>query len=196
MLHIKNVPHLLHFGFTHKDSPNANEHFVPIGDSSIITTRNRIVLFNGNTIGDYIPFYFGVRMPMLYVIQKGLNGVKATSAEDIVYCVTTVQKIVDTGRDFVFTDGHANNSFSSQFGKEQVDDIPKVVDFKAAMAKYWNSEDDLDLKRRKEAEFLVFGDIPYTTVVAFVVYNQTTKNKLIAIGIDEDRVHVKSNYYF
>ena len=79
MVHIENIKHILSYGITHKESPHANLHFVPIGDSSIITTRNSFVLENGNTIGDYIPFYFASRTPMLYVIQNGFNGVKTNN---------------------------------------------------------------------------------------------------------------------
>ena len=196
MLHINNVPHLMRFGFTHKTSPDANPDFVPIGDSSIINTRNRVVLFNGRSIGDYIPFYFGVRMPMLLVIQKGFNNVKVISAEDIVYCVTSVQKILDSELEFIFTDGHANNKFTTQYGPERVNEIPTLVDLDAAMEKYWNSEEDLDLKRRKEAEFLVLGYIPFNAVQGFIVYNQTAKNKLVKMGIGDNMIIIKSNYYF
>ena len=85
MVHIENIKHILSYGITHKESPHANPHFVPIGDSSIITTRNSFVLENGNTIGDYIPFYFASRTPMLYVIQNGFNGVKTNNPENIIY---------------------------------------------------------------------------------------------------------------
>jgi hypothetical protein len=32
MTHIENVPHILQFGITHKNSPNANLDYVAIGD--------------------------------------------------------------------------------------------------------------------------------------------------------------------
>ena len=72
MTHIDNVPHILLNGITHKANPN----FTPIGDSSLIENRSIFVLNNDKNLGDCIPFYFYVRMPMLYVIQKSYNGVK------------------------------------------------------------------------------------------------------------------------
>jgi len=74
MTHIQNVPHILTNGITHRNSPNANSKFTSIGDPSLITTRDCFVLDNGRLLGDYVPFYFGTRSPMLYVIQKGFNG--------------------------------------------------------------------------------------------------------------------------
>jgi hypothetical protein len=77
MTHILNIPHILKYGITHKASSYANTHYVPIGDTSLINTRSskQVQVTNGNilaegvviTLGDFIPFYFGVRMPMLYV---------------------------------------------------------------------------------------------------------------------------------
>jgi len=96
MTHIENVPHILEHGVTHVSSTRANKNYKAIGDNSIISTRNNFDLPNGKKLGAYIPFYFGARMPMLYVIQKGFNGVAVTPAKDIVYCISSVQKVVVT----------------------------------------------------------------------------------------------------
>ena len=47
MTHIENIPHILQNGITHTTSEYANPDFVPIGDSSLITTRNNFILNNG-----------------------------------------------------------------------------------------------------------------------------------------------------
>ncbi len=196
MTHIENVPHILLHGITHKDSAHANPAFTPIGDPTLITARNGFVLDNGNALGAYIPFYFGTRMPMLYVIQNGFNGVSATPPEQIVYLVSSTAKIVDAGLDFVFSDGHAVDSFSSQYMKNDVEQIDKILDMDAIKAKYWKSDTDLDLKRRKEAEFLVLGDIPFSAILAFLVYDDRAKSKLQAMAVDESIVHIHPKSYF
>ena len=83
--HLENIPHILEYGITHISSPNCNPVSVPLGDGSLINTRSAFAMTNGKRLGDYIPFYFGYRMPMLYVILKGFNGVKAVAPKDIVY---------------------------------------------------------------------------------------------------------------
>jgi hypothetical protein len=65
MIHFQNIPHILKNGITHSSSANANHNFVPIGDASLISTRNSFLLNNDKHLGDYIPFYFGTRRPML-----------------------------------------------------------------------------------------------------------------------------------
>lgn len=196
MTHIENIPHILQYGITHAASVNANSAFVPIGDGSLIATRNSFRLNNGRRLGEYIPFYFGKRTPMLYVVQKGFNMVATTPAEKIVYCVTSVQKIIDVGLDFVFTDGHAVDGFSSQYNAADIENIEKVLDKNAINAKYWTDENDLDKKRRKEAEFLVAGDIAPQAILGFVTYNQKAKDKVVNFGAQEAKVYIDPNYYF
>ena len=135
-------------------------------------------------------------MPMLYVIQKGYNGVQVTPANDIVYCVSSVQKMVDHGLPFLFTDGHAVDGLSDFYEQKDLPNIDKILDKRAIDATYWYKDDDLDLKRRKEAEFLVETDIPTTAIIGWVVYNEEAKNRLHAMGVPENKVYVKPTCYF
>lgn len=196
MTHIENIPHILQYGITHSTSLNANHHFVPIGDKSVVTTRNDFLLNNGRQLGEYIPFYFGVRMPMLYVIQHGYNMVDSILPDKIVYLVSSVEKIKELGQEFVFTDGHAIDLLSSQYNHTEIENIDKIMDWKAVGAKYWKDENDLDKKRRKEAEFLVLGDIDLSAIIGYIVYNNEAKEKMLTFGIEESMVIIKSDYYF
>lgn len=196
MTHIENIPHVLKFGITHSSSINANPNFVPIGDSSIITTRNDFQLRNGKKLGEYIPFYFGVRTPMLFVVQNGYNMVAPTPAENIVYCVTSVKKIIELQLDFVFTNGHAVNGFSSQYSRSDIPNLDEIIDWKAVKEKFWTNDTDLDLKRRKEAEFLVLGDIDPSGILGFVVYNKNAQTRMVDFGVNELNVPIKPHFYF
>ena len=208
MLHVNNISHVLTNGITHKNSPNRNPNFVPIGEGSIIDKRTNhlAIIDNGGqlgfgyietiTLGDLIPFYFGPRSPMLYKIEKGGDGVNKVHPKDIVYIVTNVEQIVNSGIKYYFTDGHAIPAYTKFYNSDRVNDISTLVDIEAAWAKYWKSDTDLDLKRRKEAEFLVQNDIPPQYILGYVCYNEETKEKLVSFGIPENRIEVKSNYYF
>ena len=196
MTHIENIPHMLQHGITHSSSANTNPDFVPIGDGSLIITRNHFLLNNSRRLGEYIPFYFGVRTPMLYVVQNGFNMVAPTPAENIVYCITSVQKIIDQQLDFVFTDGHAVDGFTTQYTVADIPNIDNILDWKAIRAKYWRDDNDLDLKRRKEAEFLVLGDIASEAILGYLTYNENAKNRLLEFGANAANVHIKSDFYF
>ncbi|MGV8093537.1 MAG: DUF4433 domain-containing protein [Mangrovibacterium sp.] len=208
MIHIRNIPHILEYGLTHKNSPSANSDFVPIGDTSLISFRDlrKVFVTNGLSnnknaeeiiLGDFIPFYFGPRMPMLFVIQKGGNFVPGLiPAEQIVYCITSIQKVINHKLKFYFSNGHATNHFTDFFNEEMVNNIENIIDFTAVKAKYWNIDDDLDLKRRKEAEFLIQGDVPVSCILGYVCYNEDVKRKLVSYGITETMILIKKSYYF
>lgn len=196
MIHIENIPHVLEYGITHRNSTSANLNFVPIGDNSLINRRNTYILNNGSILGDYIPFYFGTRSPMLYVIQHGFNGVSKTNPENIIYCVTSITKIIDSEIEFIFTDGHAIDSFSTEYSKDQINNIDNLIDYNAINAFDWKDENDLDKKRRKEAEFLLSQDLPPSYILGYICYNENSKSKLLEYGIDVNKIVVKPNCYF
>ena len=196
MVHIDNMRHIWECGITKIDSPNANVNYKSIGDVSIINTRNSFMIPNGNSLGNYIPFYFWFRMPMLYVLHKGNKDVNKVYAENIVYCVTSVAEIINHELDYVFTDGHGIDSFTSFYTTKDVTRIEELLDFDAIKVGYWIDENDLDKKRRKESEFLISQDIPKTAISYFLVFNQIAKNKLLEIGIPESVIYIKPECYF
>ena len=135
-------------------------------------------------------------MPMLYVIQHGYNGVSTTQAEEIVYCISSVQMVINHNLPFVFTNGHAVDNFSSFYLASQISQIGSIIDTSAIHARYWKDENDLDLKRRKEAEFLVEADLPPATIIGWTVYNEKAKSRLLDMGIAASNILVDSESYF
>ena len=196
MTHIDNVDHILAYGITHKKSAQANPYYRTIGDNSLISRRDNFITDSGRELGDYIPFYFGPRTPMLYVIQKGYNGVRMTPAEEIVYCVTSLAKIIESNLDYIYADGHATDGFTKFFSMNDMELIDSQVDFEATNANYWKKENDLDFKRRKEAELLILGDLAIEFNLGFIVFNEKAKEALVQKGIDDKLVVIKPNNYF
>lgn len=196
MVHIENVSHILANGLTLATSKKANENYVSIGDNSLIDRRSSVTIPNGKNLNEFLPFYFWFRMPMLYVVQKGYNGVSVQNPENIVYCVTNIEKIIYSRLPFIFTNGHAVSKLSKFFGKEEIHLLEEILDFEAIKKDFWKDENDLDLKRRKEAEFLVEGDIPLEVISGWVVYNEAAQKRLLELGIPNDMVVIRENFYF
>ncbi len=196
MIHIENISHVWEFGITKIDSVNTNANYKSIGDGSLINNRSNFLMPNGKILGNYIPFYFWYRMPMLYVIQKGFNGVTPSLPQDIVYCITNVSNIIENEIDYVFTDGHAVDSFSSFYLPKDIFKIEEKLDFIAIKDNFWKDDNDLDKKRRKEAEFLVANNIPQSAIQVFAVVNQSAKDKLIQLGIPNEKITIRSEFYF
>ena len=203
MTHIDNIPHILQYGVTKADSPNANPHYVPIGDVQLISTRrNKAVAAVDGTIfvlGDYIPFYFWVRMPMLYVIQKGGNFVvNRTLPQDIVYIVVDVAYLDATGLPYYFSDGHAVDNLTRFYPPSYMPYFDSIVDWNAITANKWSGEGIArDLKRRKQAELLVAYDIPPQGLLGFICYDYQAARKLNSFGIPDMQIRIvpQAAYY-
>lgn len=189
------MAHIIKYGLVKNDSPYRNEHFVSIGDRKVIQLR-RDHDVKGYRISDYIPFYLGPRSPMLYVIQHGYNGVLRVEPEDIVYCVIKLIDLINNNVDCIFTDGHALSALTSFYAKGDLTRINDIVRYDDVYSVQWNSEVDIDLKRRKEAELLVNSDLPTSFICGYVVYNEKVKHILMELGIDENKIAVVPNYYF
>ena len=66
----------------------AGDMVVLAGGASRLTEQEKVI--GEKTIGQYIPFYFGPRSPMLYVVQHGYNGVRQYDAENLVCLIWIV----------------------------------------------------------------------------------------------------------
>lgn len=194
MTHIRNIPHILQFGITHQDSSNKNPNYIAIGDNSLISHRNIKSLPNGKYLGDYIPFYFGFRMPMLYVIQKGYNNVNITPPKNIVYCVSNIKTILDLNINFYFTDGHATAAISRFYSIKQISNIENILDFESINERDWTKSPDT--KRKKEAELLLEPDLPSKGMIGYAVYNEDAKKQLVDFGISNNKIVIKPSFYF
>ena len=195
LTHIENMPHIVRNGLVRATSPLRDENYVSIGDSQVIHLREER-LIKGYHLSDYVPFYFGPRSPMLYVIQHGFNGIRRIEPDNIVYCVIRVDDIINSNVDCIFTDGHALSSLTQYYTKESLSSLDSIVNYSDVYSTYWNSETDIDLKRRKEAELLINGDLPAQYIRGFVVYNEKAKDKLVSIGIASEMIAVMPGYYF
>lgn len=198
MTHINNICHILRYGITHPSSRNFNPNYVNIGDPGLIERRKKKVVETNKgkqyIIRDYIPFYFYARMPMLYNIQHGY-GVEKVDAEDIVFMIVDIDKIVrEYEHDYFFSDGHAYSHQTNFYDNEDFDRIDDLLDLGAIRSNDWG--DDYFVKIRKQAEFLVKGDIEVDAIVYFICHSESSKEKLVNIGLDENKILVRQDAYF
>ncbi|OGU10616.1 MAG: hypothetical protein A2X61_05140 [Ignavibacteria bacterium GWB2_35_12] len=211
---VLNISNIKLYRITHKDnlddiltkgmlcSPNhkhANPNFKQIGDISLIQTRsNRAIPIKPyGCFKDYVSFYFCNKSPMLYEIQNGFK-VTMVKPQDIIYFVTTIRRTKEEGCNYIFTDGHAA-AISSQFFN--VDEDLKNIDWNVINGQYWfDTAEDPDRKRRKQAEFLVYLQVPLSTIIGIGVFNNNIKNDVEALlqsyNINKIIVKVKEDYYY
>jgi hypothetical protein len=151
----------------------------------------------GGHLHEYVPFYFAPRSPMLYAIhQRNVEHCDASQA-DIVYLISNTETIASSGIKFVFTDGHAIMDLSDYY-----DDLTNLnmIDWKIMKETYWaDTNEDPDRKRRRQAEFLIYEEMPVDLIDMIVVLNETTKifiEKMIKKFEYQMPVKIKPEWYY
>lgn len=185
MVHWENVEYILQYGLYCRDHEKADPNYINIGHRQLIADRHDYEIYvnevpKGN-LGEYIPFYFAGHSPMLYLIINGYQGVEKTPQEDIVFLVSSHDRVKDKKLGFLFTDRNAKLSFASFY--EHEDDFDKL-DWSIIEKKYWN-ESPLT-KDLKQAEYLVKHEMPIDCITHLVVKTEERRNhfKLLIERLD------------
>lgn len=157
-----------------------------------------IPLAPGGNLHDYVPWSFAARSPMLYTAWRGALGAD-TRQSDIRHLVSNVQRVQELQLPFVFTDGHPLSSELTTFSN-QLDDLPSLLDWEVLCALVWrNTEEDADRKRRRQAEFLIHGAVPWEIVRGIVVQNESMREKvsgLLETNSSQPKVVVLPEWYY
>ena len=125
------------------------------------------------TLGDYVPFYFGTRSPMLYVYTKGYVTGKPEDTDDLIYLVSSAEAVSSSGLPFVFTDGHPIREPKAFFN--DLADLHNV-DMPLMTERMWTDTDaDPDKKRRRQAEFLVYHRLPLELMAGIATKSATRR---------------------
>lgn len=161
----------------------------------VATTKGNAVS-QGGKLDAYVPFYFANRSPMLYAIHGKTTAYQGGQAE-IVYLVSSVQRVVASKRGWCFTDGHAFEGVTEFFDDEA--ELSKV-DWDMIRDWSWrNTLEDLDRKRRKQAEFLVHDFFPWEWVERIGVINKSMKDQVAAIIASASHlppISIEPNWYY
>jgi hypothetical protein len=159
--------------------------------------RRPVPLPPGGTLGDYVPFYFAPRSPMLYAIDRGAVEGYAGGQVEVLHLVSSVEAVAEGGLDWVFTEGHAEMGYTQFF--DNLNDLDKI-DWKLMAERYWHdTDDDPDRKRRRQAEFLVHRLFPWSMVQSIGVHNHSIEELVlqeITRGQHHPEVRVERRWYY
>jgi hypothetical protein len=176
--HVDNLPAILSAGgLQAKNRVPAGSH-VSIAHAHIQGRRASYPVPTGpcGTLHDYVPFYCGSRSPMLFANWKQSVTGYAGGQDPIVHLVVDIVAIQGAGLPFVFTDGHAAMATSRWF--TDLKDLDQI-DWPLMKAKHWNdTNEDPDRKRRRQAEFLVYQQVPWSLVLGIATINQAIADKV------------------
>jgi hypothetical protein len=198
--HIDNLTAIIRAGalLAHNGVDDA---YTDIAHQTIQNQRNNtpVTCAPGSHLHGYVPFYFCRRSPMLYSIHKGNIETYHGDQESIVYLVTDLTRVQQSGIPFVFTDGHSIMQFSEFYNDPA--NLDKI-DWPLMQSQYWfDTDDDPDRKRRRQAEFLIFQRCPWPLVAGIATFNEVMKTRVETLFTSEQcehlpRVIAKREWYY
>ena len=195
--HLRNLERILAEGGLHCDRAAQALKSVNIGHLHIKERRlkRQVPVGPGGTVGDYVPFYFAPRSPMLYAISRGAVDGYAEGQRPVIYLCSTVEAVDNAGLNWVFTEGHADMGYTDFF--DDLKDLKKV-DWDLMKQKYWHdTDDDPDRKRRRQAEFLVHEFVPWDLVSYIGVYDDSVVEAIARVlRSDRPKVGIQTGWYY
>ncbi len=150
-------------------------------------------------IHDYVSFYFGYLSPMLLQLKTERVPGYNEGQEPLIYLISTAQAVRDAEVNFVFSDGHGIAAFTDWY--DDLADLDKV-DWDMVYQRYWpDTVDDMDRKRRKQAEFLVYRFCDWRVIHEIGVLNdrmrRVVEDIMSQFSSDLQRVvRVKPDWYY
>ena len=171
-----------------------------MGNQSIKTNRSHraVGCGPGGMVGDYVPFYFAPRSPMLFSIKCGnVDGVSPDQRR-LVYLVSSTEATCDAGLSCVLTDGNAGAAFTAF--SDDPSDVTAMIDWPLMKARIWrNTPEDPDRRRRRMAEWLVHEAVPLELISAMAVINAKVR-EYVAVLADthgcSPTIAIRPGWYF
>ncbi len=172
--------------------------FISIGHQSLINYRGQspVSISPGGVLNDYIPFYFHHKMPMLYHLYKRTVKEYLGKQEEIVYLMSSVERIQELELPFFFTDRHAYLHHKKVSNK--IEDLSQLR-WDIIKDNTWHQQYSELKKELKQAEFLIHKHVPVKALLGIVVHNEDIANfvrgRLQDTGIDLPVVLRPQFYY-
>lgn len=173
---------------------------IEVGNPGIKALRRAVTVKvpPGGYVGDYAPFYFAPRSPMLYSIYRGNVPTYTGGCADLVYLITTVETLLEAARPLVFTDRNAALSYAKH--SRDVADLESMIDWQLMEQRIWrNTPDEPDRMERRMAECLVHEVVPWKCFLEIAVANGACASQAEAVLTRlslKPTISVRPEWYF
>ena len=113
---------------------------------------------------------------MLFAIHRGTVDNYQGGQESILHLVAKAEVIAEKNLPFTFTNGHAEMAVTEFY--ESLEDLDKI-DWDLMKSNRWNdTENDMNRKWRRQAEFLVHNHFPIDLIAGIGVLSDRIKNEV------------------
>lgn len=203
--HLDNLPAIVSAGalacdWQARQGPMVTE----VGDPAIKDARRsrQVPIAPGGSVGDYVPFYFAPRSPMMFRIacdcRDRIPGRYQGGDRPLVYFAARIGAVVDSASPWVATDGNARAVITRFTG--DLGEVAAMVDWPLMQATIWRSTpEDPDRERRRMAELLVHRRVPLAVFHEVGTYSEAQAEQAKqALGSHSlaQRVGVRRGWYY
>ena len=154
---VANLKEILADGGLHSDAIMSQRNPTIIGYDHIKERRLkgiRVPSCENRFVGEFVPFYFCPRSPMLYAINNGNTGRPPGCQKTIIHLVSRVSSAIALGTPWAISDGNAGAFYTTfESTLKAIDDL----DWQAIGATYWAEN-----RHQKQAELLVADFYPWS----------------------------------
>lgn len=156
-------------------------------------TQYRVPCCGNRFVGEFVPFYYCPRSPMLYTINQGNAAKPAGCQTAILHLVSTVGHAIAVGSLWAIADGNAGAGYTSFENKL---DALASLDWDIIQSNNWGGE----LRRnKKSAEFLVADFFPWQGIEMVACHNRQIADRvseLLAGQTHVPNVVVRADWYY
>jgi hypothetical protein len=196
--HVRNLPGVVEHGLLSDSSARKRDLIeADVGDAGIKARRRLrpVSCAPGGNVGDYAPFYYAPRSPMMSAISHKRVSTWSDGCEEFVYLVTTVETLVEAECTLVFSDRNASMRIAEFTSELEVMD--GFTNWPLMKETYWgDTPDEPNRKESRQAECLVHDYVPFRVFDEIVVHDGAIAEivKAAIVGLDL-RVTVRPNWY-
>jgi hypothetical protein len=120
-------------------------------------TQYKVPCCGSRFVGEFVPFYYCPRSPMLYLINQGKTGKPAGYQNNIVHLQTSIGRVVKDCSTWAISDGNAGAGYTSFYNELGALD---QLDWEIIRSTNWGG----DRRNMKQAEFLAADFLPWEAI--------------------------------
>lgn len=148
---------------------------VSVGAAGIKAWRRRRVVPSppGGVVGDYVPFYFAPRSPMMFTLGRN-NYEYHGGFQEVVYLTSSLERLSALDCDWIASDRNAALNLATFMGPGG--NLDAHVDWPLMTQQQWGRTDaDPERPERRAAECLVRDMVPFAAIERIVAKTNQTR---------------------
>lgn len=155
-------------------------------------TQYRVPCCSNRFVGEFVPFYYCFRSPMLYLINQGKTGKPLGYQHNIVHLQTSIGRVTKDCSTWAISDGNAGAGYTSFYNELSALD---QLDWGIIHSNNWSG----DRKNMKQAEFLAADFLPWESIETVGCFNSQAVSRVaesISNSTHKPQLLSKPDWYY